>query len=193
MTRLCPDVDMRTALESVTQGAAGGLARIEGLLARYADDPRLHFLKGSILASSQQYPDAINAMRTALQIEPDYPIARFQLGLLQLSSGDAMAATTTWGPLSLLPENHYLHLFVRGLHHMMRDEFDAANASLEAGIVANTELAATNRDMRLLISEMQARTLSTPTEAQATGDKMTDPTSPTHFLLNMLRPKGRPH
>jgi tetratricopeptide (TPR) repeat protein len=177
----CPEEKLGRALKSMERDDNDALLAIEDLLASYRRDPRLHFLRGSVLASLKRYDEAMRAMQQAIDITPDFAIARFQLGLLQLTSGLAAPALSTWGPLALLPDDHYLSFFVRGLQHMIRDEFDKAADLLRNGIDKNSENEPLNRDMRMLIERM-------PDAAEAKQDAST---SSTHFLLELLRPKGR--
>src|SRR5271167_2708654 len=111
--RLCP-ADKLQAL--IVQGDTGdGPRRLDDLISAYPEDPRLQFLKGSRLAGQGDYRAARTAMRRAVDIAPDYVVARFQLGLLELSSGEPIAAQETWGPLHGLPRDNFVRLFVEGL------------------------------------------------------------------------------
>jgi tetratricopeptide (TPR) repeat protein len=109
-SEFCPAEEMGPALKAMERDNHDALLAIEDLLAAYRRDPRLHFLRGSVLASLKRYDEAMPAMQQAIEIAPDFAIARFQLGLLQLTSGLAAPALTTWGRLALLPEDHYLSL-----------------------------------------------------------------------------------
>ena len=173
----CPPERLAELVEAASRDGAKGLALTERLLASYGRDPQLQFLHGSLLASAQRYGEARQAMQRALDIAPDYAIARFQLGLLALSSGDAAAAEATLRPLEALPPDHPLRLFAEGLQHMAADEFPEAIACLEAGQARNGQIPAINRDMQLLIDEMRARM------AEPTQEPTAEPTSSVHFLL----------
>jgi len=85
---------------------------------------------------------------------PIFAIARFQLGFFQLTSGEATDALSTWGPLALLPEGHYLRTFRCGLTYLIRDEFGPAIEQLRLGIAANEENLPLNRDMQLIIDRI---------------------------------------
>ena len=79
-----------------------GLAATDAALADYPADPRLLFLRGSLLAGLQRYDEARAAIAGAVELAPEFAIARFQLGFLQLTSGAAREAETTWAPLRRL-------------------------------------------------------------------------------------------
>ncbi|WP_425999040.1 tetratricopeptide repeat protein [Caulobacter sp. DWR1-3-2b1] len=173
-SRLCPQPKLTAALQAAGQGDDAGLDAVNALLRDYWDDPTLHFLKGSLLAALKRYDDARLAMGRALEIAPDYPVARFQLGLLHLSSGNADAARQVWAPLDGLPAEDPLRLFARGLDLMARDEFDAARTLLEAGLAANGN-GPMNADIRLILEQMDR-------PGPVAGGEG-DATSSAHFLL----------
>jgi tetratricopeptide (TPR) repeat protein len=155
--KTCSDSKIATLLSSIRADEPHGFRELEASLRDYPADPRLHFLKGSLLASRQDYVAARAEMRRAVDLAPDYGIARFQLGFLCLTSGEPHAAQEAWGPLHALPHEHYLRLFVVGLCHLIQDEFDDSIRSLQEGMAHNHENAPLNRDIQLIIDEMRAQ------------------------------------
>jgi tetratricopeptide (TPR) repeat protein len=153
---LCSDEDLQQLMEAMQSDEAAELQRADHLLALYPKDPRLHFLRGSILASIGRSIEALPALSKAVELAPDFHIARFQLGFFQLTSGEAANALGTWGPLALLPEGHYLRTFVVGLTFLIRDEFEPASVQLRSGIAANEENPPLNRDMQLILDQIDA-------------------------------------
>jgi tetratricopeptide (TPR) repeat protein len=150
----CPDERMKSLLAAMK---GKGDADLNDALRAYPDDPRLHFLKGSMLAGRQDYAGARAEMRRALELAPGYAIARFQLGLLLLTCGEAVPAQEVLGPLQSLPPDNFLRLFASGLHSLIRDDFtDAANL-LRQGMARNQEIPAMNRDMQLIIDELRGK------------------------------------
>lgn len=152
---LCPEDVLLKLAELAAGDTAQGLGRTETLLQSY-DDPRLHFLKGSLLAASQRYPEAVAPMRRAIEIAPEFHIARFQLGLLLLTSGLVPEAAEVWAPLAGLEPNDPLRLFSTGLQHMARDEFAEAERLLRLGIAGNQQHPALNKDMQMVLDGMAA-------------------------------------
>lgn len=126
---------------------------VRALLGRYPDDPRLHFLSGSILAGKNRPIEAHRAMSRAVELAPGFTLARYQLGFFELTSGEAERALSTWGPLLALAPDDYLRVFAEGMIHLIRDEFDAAIERFEAGVALNRDNEPMNRDIRLLIAE----------------------------------------
>lgn len=153
-TNLCPD-DKLQAVMAARQDDVAPSRALDDLLSAYPGDSRLHFLKGSWLAGRGDYQAARSAMRRALDLAPDYTVARFQLGLLELSSGEPIAAQETWGPLHGLPLDNFIRLFVVGLCHLIRDEFPDAVRKIEEGIAKNRENAPMNGDMQLIVDEIR--------------------------------------
>jgi Flp pilus assembly protein TadD len=181
----CPDDVIAGLLETVTNDEPAGISQLERLLTRYPDDPRLHFLRGSLLAAAQDYTAAHRAMRRAVDLAPDYGIARFQLGFLLLTSGEPHAAQEAWGPLHGLAASDYLRLFAEGLTHLIHDRFAEAIARLEDGISRNQDNPAMNNDMRMIIDEAR-RKLAVDGDTDALS-------SSAHLLLQQAALKATRH
>jgi tetratricopeptide (TPR) repeat protein len=156
---LAPNDTMNALLQRVGKDVRKGMKELDGLLVDFPDDPRLHFLKGSLLAGREDYVGARVAMRRAVDLAPNFAVARFQLGFLLLTSGEPIAAQETWGPLHGLPADNHIRLFVEGLCHLIRDEFDDAIHALQEGIARNQENAPMNRDMQLIIDDIREKGL----------------------------------
>ncbi len=180
-----PPERLEPVLAQIQQNDERALASLDGLAEDYPEDARLPFLKGSLLAGLQRYTEARGAMQQAVRIAPGYALARFQLGLLELSSGDPAAAQSTWLPLRDLPTDSYLGLFVQGLEKMIGDDFPAAIALLEGGIARNTDLPPMNRDMALMITAMREKL-----DGVSAGP---DVDSGAHFLLRQYSFKDTKH
>jgi predicted Zn-dependent protease len=154
MARLCGQEQMQALVREMQSGdSRSSLERIDALLVEFPDDHRLHFLRGSILIGQGRHIDAHRSLARAVALDPDYPIARFQLGFFQLTSGEADNALETWARLERLPPDHYLRKFVDGLTSLIKDDFAGAIAQLREGIERNDENAPLNHDMRLIIDE----------------------------------------
>ena len=187
--RLCDEKTFAALVEAIQQGADDEVARTDRLLVEYPEDPRLHFLRGSLLAGLGRPIEALPALRRAVEIAPDFTIARFQLGFFLLTSGEPAEALGVWGPLAMLPKDHYFRLFVAGLTHLIRDEFDETVRFLEQGIAANQENPPLNRDMQLIIDQVHGLKSAEPA-GDAAGD---DSVSATSFLLGQFGAKPTKH
>ncbi|MDR6602099.1 tetratricopeptide (TPR) repeat protein [Achromobacter deleyi] len=138
----------------------GDAERALGILRQAHED---HPESGQTLALlAAQYmqsgsPDAAEAAFVgALQLDPALTTARFQLGLLQYTSGRPQTAFQTWQPLELLGEAHYLVHFKRAFATLAIDAFDDTLLLLNKGIAVNHENAPLNHDMRMLAGQIDA-------------------------------------
>jgi len=162
-------------------------------LQSHPQDARLLLLMAGQYASGQDYDRAEALYIATLHQTPDFAIARFQLGLLQFTSGRPIAALATWAPLEALPERHALRLFVQAFNSLTQNQFDEACQFLREGMVANTENPPLNKDMDLLLQRVLQSGLTTssepPSEAPEgpTEENPSGTTNPTHFLLSNYR------
>lgn len=186
--QFCDDERLQSLLGAIQANDRDDLRQIDRLVDEFPEDPRLRFLRGSVLASIGRPIEALPELKRAVDLAPDFAIARFQLGLFQLTSGEPLDALTTWGPIALLPDDHYLRFFVGGLTHLIRDEFDDTVTRLEEGIAINQENPVLNRDMQLIIDQVRAIESAPPSGIENATDE--EPASATSFLLGQLRGRG---
>lgn len=114
-----------------------------------------HFLAGSEYAARGQIDRAEAELANAVLLAPSLHIARYQLGLLQFSTGRAAAAIVTWGPLFDLDDTHPLGHFVRGFTALAHDEFAQPKSHFEEGLARNTENAALSHDILQILRGIQ--------------------------------------
>ena len=187
MNDLCNETDLQALVDNMQTGKGNDLARIDELLTSYPNDPRIHFLRGSVLAGTGKLIEAHASLSKAVEIAPDFSIARFQLGFFQLTSGESNNALKTWALLDQLPEDHYLKLFVVGLRHLIRDEFVDCIANLQGGIKLNDENLPLNDDMRLIIEQC------TPLVEEQAQDDEEQSMSATSLLLKQHSGNDQKH
>lgn len=186
---LCSDEALQQLIGALGSDDTNDLALVEHVLASYPDDARLHLLRGSVLAGKGRPIEAHAALSRAVELAPEFALARFQLGFFELTSGEAARALATWEPLDALPADHYLVHFATGLRHLIRDDFAESIAALRAGIDVNHENAPLNKDMQLVID--RCADLVPATE----GDMVTrsEEASATSFLLDQFGAPGARH
>lgn len=182
---LCPEDRLSALAAAIGEDETRGTAQLDSLLLDYPGDPRLHFLKGSLLAGQQDYAGARIAMRRAVDLAPDYAIARFQLGFLLLTSGEPHAAQEAWGPLHGLPAENYLRIFVAGLCHLIRDEYEEAIGRLQDGMARNSDNPAMNSDMQLIVDETRRKLAESVSEGE--------PLSSAHLLIQQSALRSTRH
>jgi len=157
MNGQCPQEELMAALSALERlGPGAGVDALAPLRMRYPDDARLIFLEGSLHAAAGDFERARATIARAVELQPDYRIARFQLGFLAFTSGDAGAAVEVWRPLLDADEDDALRLFAEGLDHFARDDFAAALPLLRRGIAANRDNPPLSADMQRLIDAVEA-------------------------------------
>jgi hypothetical protein len=157
-------------------------------LVRAADehpaDPRPLLVLAGAFMQAQMVDRAEAAYLMCLERAPDLAIARFQLGLLQLTSARPAAASVTWAPLERLGAEHPLRLFKQGLEAVAQDRFDEARRLLLEGIARNTENIPLNRDMQMVLERIE----KLPAAPGASGpEKPAEPEG--HFLVSTYQTK----
>ncbi len=154
----CDDAHIQHILTAARRDTHEGIAEIELALKDFPNDARLHFLKGSLSIGLNRHITAHSALSRAVEIDPDFILARFQLGFFELTSGEASTALATFAPLHGLSDEHWLRHFVEGLEALIADRFEDCIHHLRAGQRANTENPPLNRDMDLIIEKCEGLT-----------------------------------
>lgn len=153
-----------------------------------------HFLSGAELAQGGLLEEAEAAFSAAILLSPTLKMARFQLGLLQYTSGRVNVALLTWAPLADAADTDPVKQFVHGFTALAVDDFEAALAFFRQGIAFNQENPPLSRDMQLVVDRIiqkispEAASKSPGSDA-ATANSETDE----HVLLANYRPRGTPH
>jgi tetratricopeptide (TPR) repeat protein len=114
-----------------------------------------HYLLGAEHAQIGMFERAIGDMHRAVELDPDLHAARFQLGMLLLTSRQVDAAASIWQGLDKLGPNHFYVLFKAGLLHLARDEFGACIESLRTGMAVNTVNHPLNVDMQRIVQQVE--------------------------------------
>lgn len=184
MTALMNDEDMQAVMAGLQSDGTDDVTLLDAAISQHPDDPRLHFLKASSCAGEGRLIEAHASFAKAVEIAPDFHIARFQFGFFQLTSGESDNALKTWARLDALPKDHYLRVFVIGLRHLIRDEFSECIDTLERGIALNEENPPLNNDMGLIIEQVKPL-MSADAEASMAGSESeeTEEASLTSILL----------
>ncbi|MDP9933619.1 hypothetical protein [Variovorax paradoxus] len=189
-----------TAFDALmTQGMAAsqandGAQAIEWFQKASAAEPAAglpQFLLGAEFAALGQMEVAEAAFANATRLAPDFSMARYQLGLLQFSSGRAAVALLTWQPLLALPATDPLPHFVSGFAALAHDRFEDALRHYEQGLALNATNRALSDDIQKVIAGIKAL-------APGATSGVAHPDEPsgefdTHVLLANYQQHGRPH
>jgi tetratricopeptide (TPR) repeat protein len=141
-----------------------------------------YYLRATNFAHAGNYELAEACYTACLTRSPDFAIARFQLGLMQVTGGRAALGQATWELLLKLPADHYLRLFTQGLMSLLAQQFEQARATLRRGIAANQENLPLNGDMQGVLDRLQAAEASLGTDP-GTQEAVSD----AHFLIGAYR------
>ena len=132
-----------------------------------ANDAKVIYMLGSLHAEIGMYGRAIQEMQQAVELDPELHTAQFQLGLLELTSGNTEKAKEAWTKLEKLEPAHYLRVFSDGLLLLIEDKLDDAMTMLKNGIVLNKENIPLNNDMANFVVEIERNKNQAPQLAQA--------------------------
>lgn len=147
------------------------LKKLRAAVSREPGNAELRYLLGAELAERREYPEAVQQMRTALDLNPKLHFARLQLGLLYLTMSKPDDSLATWAPLEELEESAALKAFKRGLEALIRDDFGACIGFLQRGIDLNKQNATLNDDMSQLIDKVRDGTvIAAPSASLAPPD-----------------------
>lgn len=114
-----------------------------------------HLLAAADHAQAGRMQEAENAFAAALLENPQLHIARFQLGLVQWSSGRAGVALVTWQPLRDMPAGTDLGHFTRAFGLWAATDLPAAANEFRQGLACcgNAPLA---QDMQKLLDAISS-------------------------------------
>lgn len=179
------DEYLHIAMTSIREGNhQSALTSLKDGVAHYSEDPRLHFLLAAEYAQLDMFEQADRHFRSVLALAPEMHVARFQLGLLQLTNGLVEEARNVWQGLGKLPEDNALRLFKEGMEALAMGQLDEAKQQIQAGIAANQFSPELNRDMegvlqRMAAAEQPLEAGQEPAQNQASG----------HVLLHAYQAK----
>ncbi len=155
-----------------------------------------HFLLGAEYASLGRMDLAEQGFSNAVLLAPGLVVARYQLGLLQFSSGRASAALLTWQPLLALEDESPLPHWIRGFAALAGDSFDTARACFQAGLVRNADHPPMSADIRKVLAEMDALSQGAqamPVAAPTLLAPQPDEDESSHVLLSNYLQQGPAH
>lgn len=170
---------VQQALQASASGDTTAALRLfESAILQTPQDAVAHFLMAAELAQTGQLETAEAAFARAVLLAPTFEVARFQLGLLQFTSGRPAIAMLSWTPLLALPQSSPFHQFVSGFAALAAEQFDDAAQLLRRGIELNVENLPLNADIQKVLARIHARTGIPSAPSDATGEP-----SPTHHVL----------
>lgn len=130
------------------------------------------FMLGSEYAQLGLHTEAKTSMARAVEIEEGFHLARFQLGMLHLTTGEGEQALRVLEPLASLGREHpqhYLAAFQRGLLHLLGDSFDDAIEAFAEGVTLNRDNPPLNSDIHRVIDAIEHLPGRQPTAGAVTA------------------------
>jgi Flp pilus assembly protein TadD len=181
--------------------AASQAHRVDEALALFQEAARLvpgsglpHFLIGAELAQLGRMDEAEGAYANAVLLAPALDMARYQLGLIQFTSGRAALALVTWGPLFQHSPDSALQRIVHGFAALAQDDFPAAAACFREGMALNLDNADLNRDLQLMLDRIEAHTnAAAPASGQPALQEGSAEGQGLHVLLSNYQQRGPLH
>ncbi|WP_240702181.1 hypothetical protein [Trinickia terrae] len=155
------------------------LALISEVLARWPQDHRLWFLRASIYAGQQRRAEARVDFGQTLALAPEFDVARFMLGFLELMDQRVEAAAAAWAPLDRLAETDALRVFKTGLLDLGEDRFASALERLKNGLALNDRHPEVNGYIEAVVARIEAMPASERGVSSLSGDALDN-----HLLLS---------
>lgn len=134
------------------------------------------FLAGSEHAALGQIDLAEAELANAVLLDPTLHIARYQLGLLQFTSGRAAMALLTWSPLVDASADPGLAEFVRGYEALAHDRLAEAAVKFQSGLTRAGVNPAVAQDVRMVLARVSGA--SAPASQEAGSER-----SAAHLLV----------
>jgi tetratricopeptide (TPR) repeat protein len=115
--------------------------------------PRGCFLLGAEYAQIGMYERAAELMHQTLELDPYFLPARYQLGLLHITTGDNETAIKELTPmLEADPSNEYYHV-AKGVIAWASDDLKNVKPNLEKAMELNQSNPALNNDLTSIIND----------------------------------------
>ncbi len=161
--------------------------------------PIPHFLMAAEYMEIGELAKAEACYAQTLLLNPELAIARFQFGLMLLTSERTAMALLTWEPLLKLSNDNSLRLFAEGFANLITSEHAKAKECFEQGIINNTENIPLNLDIQRVLGNINA--LQEATEPSTTNEASSENTvaeeiveeTGSHVLLSNYQQLGTLH
>lgn len=166
---------LRLSLEAINGNRdAEAISMLKLILSREPGHFYATYLLAAQHAQIQMFDRAEEGFRAAVALNPDFPIARFQLGQLLTMKGAADEVQQVLSPL--FGNSDALGAFARGMAALAREDVDNGVRELEAGLAMPQEIPALEADMRRLRDNLlAAAAASGVTSAEAVAEPAAAP------------------
>jgi tetratricopeptide (TPR) repeat protein len=146
------------------------------------------------LAQQGRMDEAETSYANAVLLSPELDMARYQLGLIQFTSGRPSLALVTWQPLFSLRPDATLRLVVQGFAALAQDKLQQAAEQFRQAMAGNTENLPLNGDLQLLLDRIESASATAPVPANdTTSSESSADMDGEHVFLNNYRQSGPAH
>jgi len=157
--KLDNDELLRIALDAINQDKhAEAVSMLKTLLERDSKHVFGTYLLAAEHAQLGMMERAEEGFVKTVELAPDFPMARFQLGQLYIVKNDMNAAKTLLAPLTQLPAGQALSCYAKGLTAAANEEANEAIIQLQAGLACEQEIPALAQDMQRVLNNLLALT-----------------------------------
>lgn len=143
---------------------------LKRLLAQQPENARALYLLGAEHAEIGLYDRAKDEMKRAVDLDPSMHAARFQLGLLFVSSGQVEQGLAVLEPLCAASNNEPFFSFACGLKALVHDKFAECRDALKRGIAENKTNEPLNDDMCKILDAIADKVADKPTSASEAAE-----------------------
>ena len=155
--KLDNDELLRIALDAINQDRhADAVSMLKTLLERDSRHIFGTYLLAAEHAQLGMMDRAEEGFRKTVELAPDFPMARFQLGQLHLTKGDAASARAMLAPLADLPAGQALSGYAKGLIAAANEDVGEAVRQLQSGLACEQEIPALASDMQRVLDNLLA-------------------------------------
>ncbi|MGH8049802.1 MAG: tetratricopeptide repeat protein [Arenimonas sp.] len=155
--KLDNDELLRIALDAINQDKhADAVSMLKTLLERDSKHVFGTYLLAAEHAQLGMMDRAEEGFVKTVELAPDFPMARFQLGQLYLVKGDAESAKNLLAPLAQLPAGQALSCYAKGLIAAANEDVNEAISQLQTGLTCEQEIPALAQDMQRVLNNLLA-------------------------------------
>lgn len=148
---------LRLALDAIGKGDhANAMSMLKTLIERDPNNLHGNYLLAAEHAQIGMMDRAETGFRRAVELGPDFPMARFQLGQLLLLKGDNPGASEVFAPLAQSSDETALTAYARGMKAAADNDGAEAVRQFQIGLGRNQDIPVLATDMQRALDNLLA-------------------------------------